>query len=54
MKDFFSANQRKALKLTNTSTHYDSETTRHYVVMITFTTDKFGEPIDYTMVASIA
>lgn len=54
MRDFFTANQRKTLKLTNESTHSDYEQPKDYVVLITFVTDRYGEPIEYTLPASIA
>lgn len=54
MKDFFSANQRKTLKLTNKSTHSDYEKANDFVVLITFINTKYGAPIEYTMPATIA
>lgn len=54
MKDFFSANERKILKLTNNSTHSDYEKANDFVVLITFINAKYGAPIEYTMPATIA
>lgn len=54
MKDFFSASQRKTLKLTNDSSHRDYEKANDFVVLITFINTKYGAPIEYTMPATIA
>lgn len=54
MKEFFTANQRKALKMTKASPHSVYETAKDFVVFITFSNDKYGEPIEYTMPATIA
>lgn len=53
MKDFFSANQRKTLKLIDNRMYLDCESPRDFVVMITFISVRFGEPFDYTMPATI-